>query len=228
MKNSQPNSQQKNKYDWRKLTLELIVVFLGVTVGFLLNNWRIQNQEKSLEQKYLNGFAQNIKINNTSLQTAIETDSLRIENMKPMILILQSGELPADSVISVFQNIISISRLEFHTDTYQEIINSGNLNIITNFQLKEKIVNYHISIDGVKFVEDYFHNYHNTFVLPFVLNEFNMLTGELNNLDIIETVKFSNVIASYYSMLQQQLKVYKELLVKSIDLRQIVEGNLSK
>jgi hypothetical protein len=65
-------------------------------------------------------------------------------------------------------------------------------------------------------------------VLPFVLNEFNMLTGELNNLDIIKTVKFSNMIASYYSLLQQQLNVYKELLVKSIDLRQIIESSLSK
>lgn len=228
MTKNERNIHRKNKYDWRKLTLELIVVFLGVTVGFLLNNWRIQNHEESLEQKYLNGFAQNINANNNNLKIAIETDSLRIDNMKPIILSLQSNNFSPDSVTSVFLNIISISRLEFYTDTYQEIISSGNLNVINDFQLKEKIVNYHISIDGVKFVEDYFYNYHNAFVLPFIINEFNLLTGELNDLTVINTVKFSNVIASYYSMLQQQLNVNKELLVKSNDLRQIVESSLSK
>lgn len=30
-----------NNYNWQKLSLELIVVFLGVTAGFLLNNWRM-------------------------------------------------------------------------------------------------------------------------------------------------------------------------------------------
>lgn len=31
--------KQKRTHNWAKLTLELFVVFAGVTAGFLLNNW---------------------------------------------------------------------------------------------------------------------------------------------------------------------------------------------
>jgi len=40
-----------NKTKWSKLILELFVVFLGVTAGFVLNNWRMSKQEYKLEQK---------------------------------------------------------------------------------------------------------------------------------------------------------------------------------
>ena len=50
-------------YDWKKLFFELIVVFLGVTAGFLLNNWRIQKDAQSTEEKYLSGFHQDVVMN---------------------------------------------------------------------------------------------------------------------------------------------------------------------
>ncbi len=37
-----------------KLVLELFIVFLGVSGGFFLNNWGIQQDEIELEDKYLN------------------------------------------------------------------------------------------------------------------------------------------------------------------------------
>lgn len=36
------------EYDWKKLFFELIVVFLGVTAGFLLNNWQLDKKDKQL------------------------------------------------------------------------------------------------------------------------------------------------------------------------------------
>ena len=52
-----------NKYNWGRLGLELIVVFLGVSSGFLLNNWRMEKQETQLKHKYISGFLQDVNNN---------------------------------------------------------------------------------------------------------------------------------------------------------------------
>ena len=63
-------------YEWGKLFFELIVVFLGVTAGFILNNWRMEQEEVKHEQKYINSFLQDINYDIPELEKAVESDSL--------------------------------------------------------------------------------------------------------------------------------------------------------
>jgi len=76
MVESKNQIQKIRDYDWKKLFFELIVVFLGVTAGFLLNNWQLEKQDELLDKKYMNGFLQDVNTNITELKTAIESDSL--------------------------------------------------------------------------------------------------------------------------------------------------------
>jgi hypothetical protein len=62
------------------------------------------------------------------------------------------------------------------------------------------IVDYYLSLGGVRFIDDYFHNYFSDFVMPFVLNEYSVLTEEFNDKDVVNSIKFSNVVAGYYSL----------------------------
>ncbi|MBN2362656.1 hypothetical protein JXL83_00830 [candidate division WOR-3 bacterium] len=74
-----------------KLTLELLVVFLGVTAGFVLNNWRSDFQERQLEKKYIAGFLQDIQFNIEELETQIEKDSTWLERASPLVLSMADG-----------------------------------------------------------------------------------------------------------------------------------------
>ncbi len=82
MVKSKNKIQKIRDYDWKKLFLELIVVFLVVTAGFLLNNWQLEKQDELLEKKYMSGFLQDVNTNITELKTAIESDSLWLNREK--------------------------------------------------------------------------------------------------------------------------------------------------
>jgi len=43
-------------YEWGKLFFELIVVFLGITAGFILNNWRMEQEEKNWNKNIFPAF----------------------------------------------------------------------------------------------------------------------------------------------------------------------------
>ena len=203
----------------RNLALQLVVVFLGVTGGFLLNSWRITNQEQKLEEKYISAFLHDVESNMDELDTYIKRDSIWLQKVRPTLISIKDRELSVDSAVQVMLEITQISRAEMRTGTYKEITNSGNFNIIEDFQLKSHLVDYDLEIKGVGFIDDYFYQYFNDMVMPFVFSEFSVLWIEFKNEEVVNSIEFSNVVAGYYSMIQQRLTAYKKLKEKSISLK---------
>ena len=216
--------QKIREYDWRKLFFELIVVFLGVTAGFLLNSWHLQKQDQKLEQKYISGFLQDVKTNSDELEKSISSDSLWLNQVLPQIELVKAGTITVDSANAILIKIASISKIEFQTSTYEDITNSGKLNIINDFEMRKKIVDYHVALSGVNFIDGYFYSYFSDFVMPFIFSNFSVLDGQLANFEAIKTTQFSNVIAGYISMVQQRKAAYEDVLEKSITLTAELEG----
>ncbi len=206
-------------YDWGRLGLELFVVFLGVSSGFILNNWRMQERENLHEQKYLMSFSNDLNLNITALENAIESDSLWMDRANPLLLSIQNKNISIDSAEVTMILILAVNKMEIHTGTYEDMTNSGNLNIIDDFNLKSQIVDYHIEIKGVGFLNDFFDTYFSDFVMPFIFSEFNVLNLEFDDPEVINTIRFTNVVAGYYSMVQQRIAAYKGLLIISNELR---------
>ena len=215
------------QYEWEKLFFELIMVFLGVTAGFVLNNWRIEQDERKLEQKYLDSFLQDVKADIPVLENAIQTDSLWLASAKPLLNSIINKNIKIDSAEAMIKMIVRISRIDANSSTYEEISNSGNLNSITNFELKTQIVDYYLALGGVGFIDDYFHKYFSDFVMPFILTEYSVLTEEFNDKNIVNSVRFSNVVAGYYSLVQQRIDAYKSLLKDSYLLRDELSNNVN-
>ena len=210
------------KYNWGKLGLELLVVFLGVSSGFLLNNWRERQQEQKLEQKYIKGFLKDVGANEEQLKKMIAADSLWLDQSTQNVLAMRGDSLLLDSAEAVTKKIIGINRVQFYEGTYRDITNSGNLNIIRDFELRSGIVDYQIALNDVRFVDDYFYQFFNDFVMPFVLANFDVLTASFKDESSYRTLEFSNVFVGYYAMVQQRRKAYSDLLDKSRSFKELL------
>jgi len=203
-------------YNWGKLGLELLVVFLGVTGGFVLNNWREEQQQLRTEQNYLQGFVQDVSDNMSELKRLTEADSLWLEGASIKAKALRDHELHVDSADVLMKSIISIYKFEPHTGTYTDITNSGNLNLIRNLELRTKIVDYQQSVEGVEFVDSHFYQFFNDYITPFVFEEFDVLNGKFLDEEVYGSIKFKNIFAGYLAMVQQRRMAYIDLLDKSV------------
>jgi len=203
------------QYNWGKLGLELLVVFLGVSSGFLLNNWRERQLEQEFEQKYIAGFIEDVNNNIDQLEGLTALDSVWLNQSKINVIAISNNSLTLDSAEAMVKKIVIINKMEPHEGTYEDMTNSGNLSIIKNFELKSKIVDYQIALKEVRFVDDYFYKYFNDFVMPFVISNFNVLSGHFEDENAYKNLEFTNAFVGYFSMVQQRQIVYKDLLVKS-------------
>ena len=215
-----PKENKLRKYDWNKLILELIVVFLGVSSGFFLNNWQIEKQEKKLEQQYISAFLIDIDENIKELERVINDDSLWIKRAKPLLYSMYGDSLNPDSAGSIMKLVTQSSRINAQAGTYEDITNSGNLNLINDFNLKRNIIDYYIEIEGVRFLEEFFNDYLNIQVLPFILSDFSILKENFIDPNSINSNRFSNSFAGYYGLMQQRVDAYVKLLDKAILLKE--------
>jgi len=140
-----------------------------------------------------------------------------------MLTSIVNKNISTDSARAMIKMIVKISRIDANKSTFEEISNSGNLNILTNFELKSQIVKYYLDLGGVEFIDDYFNKYFSDFVMPFILSEYSVLTEEFNDKNVINSIRFSNVVAGYYSMVQQRVTAYQALLNDSYLLRDDLE-----
>jgi len=217
-----------NNINWRHLVLELFVVFLGVTAGFILNNWRSNIHDIKYEQRYLQGFLQDVEANIEGLEEQVLRDSLWLERSKLLLDLLETSSLSLDSVEAVVGRITEYSKITTITGTWKDIINSGNLNLIRNLELKEEIVSYQVEIENVEFIDDYLFQYYDNYNMPFLVEEFSIVKGSLEDSNKIYGTKFTNIFAIYYALVNQRFGAYKGLLQTSYTLQEILNQNLQK
>ncbi|MFY0688251.1 MAG: hypothetical protein JXQ90_13850 [Cyclobacteriaceae bacterium] len=202
----------KSTIPWGKLGLELLVVFLGVSAGFVMNGWRAEANEKDLQDKYIQGFIEDINSNVTELVSAIEKDSSWIAQSTPVIKSMMADTFHFDSLNDVVQSIVQLSRVDLRSTTYQNMTNSGNHVVIDEFELRNDLIEYHNVLDGVGFIEDYFQDYFNQMVMPVVFREFNFLTGRFKKEVNFASIDFNNSFVGYYSLVLQRRKAYQDAL----------------
>ncbi len=200
---------------WKKLGLELLVVFLGVTGGFILNNLRDTKKDIKLEKKYIESFIQNIDTNIAELENIIGDDSIWFSNMKDKYRQMAVDSLPKDSSSVIVNNILMTSNLTLATSTFEDIKFSGNLNLIRNYDLKEEIVKYHNEIEGAKFVDGYYNDYFSEFVLPYIMDQYDLAKNQYFETNNQSNAKLFNILAGYYSFQMQRMEYNKALLSSS-------------
>jgi hypothetical protein len=213
----------RRTYDWSKLTLELIVVFLGITAGFFVNDWQMERQDLRLQAEYLSGILTDVNTNIVELEAAVDNDTQWLDRIKPGLLAVRDGTLSLEVANAVITDMVSILRSDLQSGTYQTMINSGNLNIIRDYATQRQIVAYYTELAGVEFVDGYFYDYFSDFVMPFVIANYSVIHGQLKNPEVIHSLQFENALAGYFSLVQQRKAVYEKALSTARALREALQ-----
>ena len=119
--------------------------------------------------------------------------------------------------------ITNLSEFDAQIGTYEDIINSGNLNLIQDFSLRSSIIEGHMELKSISFLDEYFKEYFRDHVTAFVFTDLDLLTGSFVDDEIRFSTRFSNIYLGYYSMVQQRYEAYKAVRIVCESMRQNLE-----
>jgi hypothetical protein len=209
----------KRKINWLEQGVSLLVVFIGISAGFILQNHKEALQDRKLERKYIESFLNDAEVNIKNLEDYIENDSLWIEENKYAIKLIITDSLTYDSACALMQNMVVFSEFVEQVDTYEDILNSGNLNLIKHYSVKKQIIAYHKKLREFEFLEEYFQEYFSNHLMPFLMAKVDVFKQKIIPVEAYKSVEFTNVYAGFYSLVQQRLAGCQELLKESQNMK---------
>jgi len=125
---------------------EIILVVVGILIALQINNWNITRVNKNLEAQYCTRLLEDLKEDKAILEATLNYSNEVRSHAKKAMLLFENSESadknPVENLIhfyqaSQIQNPISAK------STYQELLSSGQINLIQISELKTAIIRYY-------------------------------------------------------------------------------------
>ncbi len=216
------------KLKWKYALGEILIVIIGISIAFALNNWKESSSNKQQKKQYLEnlGLDINEEINQLEKnQKSIQDKLQRIKIVKPFLGIKQGNR---DSIV---RHIFSLAMpVNFHPEstTYKTLVNSGDMKLIDNFQLRRSLEEHYSLHKIVQQNYTRIEKIHENYLGPFFIHDIDYKSMRNGQYEFLDKPLLGNIIqsmeGSYYMILggnQKCIDSNKKLLAK-------VEAALSK
>lgn len=182
---------------------EIFIVIVGITIAFSLNKCAEDSKNQRLLKQYLTNLKQDIEADKILLESNLEALEKKINLCDEILPKLNVNSQNKRSIIGKLFSVASLSSFDPKDITYQTLINSGDLNLIEDFEVKAAIEqhysDYKIMLKAYERQEnihkEYLGNYfiHNTDYDKIAKGEFGFSDEKLLK-NIIQSMKGSFII----------------------------------
>lgn len=198
--------------NWMNLLLELVVVFMGITLAFALDRWNETEKTQQLEEKYLQSFRDDLAQDYENLEARIaHADTTRMK-IRRAVELLESEPAKLDSIAMLLIPMMHVVKLDTKRSTYESITGSGNLSILSNYELKQALADYdqYAELSGMAF--DVYNTYVHDFVIPLFMDNLDFSKGVFIDSTVVRHYKTLNITLGYQTLIDQNARFYAELL----------------
>ena len=209
--------KRKLKIDWKSKFIDLLIVIVGITIAFQLNNLNESNKSKSKEKDYLKSFYEENRDNESSLSLALEFALKTKNDIDTLKQILLSKDYEDDRIKGLSASMMALSDFSPSLITMENITASGDFELISNFENRENLIDTYNSYQTTSQLEGILSDYVNQYVTPFFFANVRFSDFTSLNENFINKSEFENIVIGYDALLTQKLKGYvvnKEKLQK--------------
>ena len=208
-------SKPKNKINWRLHFIELLVVIIGISIAFTLEGWSSDRKQKTLQTNYLNSLKADLEKDKEDLQTIIDSTNVILKNVGEVFQFIYSKS-PVDAYK---RHHITSSYLATYfypqNGTYVSLINSGDINVIEDFDLKASLSDlYNVQYREVGRIDNVIRNLVDNMLQPFVINEikFSMTRDGIDDDTPLKQNKTTNMLGSFFNLLSARQRTYEQMI----------------
>lgn len=136
---------------------EIILVVIGILMALQINNWNEARKIRNQELKHLVDLKTDFELNIAEINQYLDTRKSRIESANKVLEYYEGKPLTDINDLNFHAtNVYIWYKFTLHDNTYQELINSGNLAIISNDSIKNGLLDLQALYKKLKNEEDHF------------------------------------------------------------------------
>ena len=136
---------------------EIILVVIGILIALQINNSNENRKLRDQELHYLENVKTDLNLNISELDKYITVRNSRIESANKVLEHFEGKPLTDLNDFAFHTtNIYIWQKFSQHDNTFQELINSGNLALISNDSIKNGLLNLQALYKKLKYEEEHF------------------------------------------------------------------------
>ncbi|MBX2870568.1 MAG: hypothetical protein KTR30_00655 [Saprospiraceae bacterium] len=193
------------KINWRYAIGEVIIVIIGISIAFALNNWAESNQARKVEELYLKNLEKDLSNDLDSLNKNIYLLGQNLDDINHLRPHL-GRQIPGRDTIfgKVFQVAKTIAFIP-EDATYHTLVNSGDFKLISDFQLKSAIEKHYREYLHMQRAYERRENFSKNYMADFFVSlDYDAIYAR--KLDFLDDKRLRNMIFSLQGIIYLQLK----------------------
>jgi hypothetical protein len=141
---------------WPAYLIEIFVIILGISISFVLEEWRDRGKEHQLETIYLRNLLSDSETDSISLKNAIDGTKNMLMHGNQLLDYTrnpQSKNISFDLIKMDVQSILGRPNFISSDATFSDLKSSGNLHLIRDIDLKNSLFSYYGETQRIKEVQ---------------------------------------------------------------------------
>ncbi|HEV8269962.1 MAG TPA: hypothetical protein VGQ04_01580 [Chitinophagaceae bacterium] len=143
---------------WTHYLWEFLMLFLAVTLGFLVENMREHYVENQRERQYIKSFYEDLTADEYDFQLNINflSDQMQqADTLQKLMLNIKTGQ-PANRIYMYLRGMTrsSAGRLYPNDRTIVQLRNAGGMRLIKNKNVSDSMVGYYRTVEIIQFLID--------------------------------------------------------------------------
>lgn len=197
---------------WYHYFWEFFMLFLAVTLGFLVENWREHFIEKKKEKQYIRSLVADLKDDDQNISRELLAQENRTAMMDSMINVLNdASKIHGNEGNLYYWGRVSprLGTLPVNTRTFEQLKNSGNFRLIERIETSNQIMAYYESVPSIRLLENIFLREFDQYKIlaSRIFDPSVFINMEMKNGEIIRTDK-NSPLQSYDPALIKQFSVF--------------------
>ena len=132
------------KQNWSTAVLELFILVIGIYIGLQVDDWVSERKNRQTETIYLELLARDLAElqQRVEAQRAFENDKVNVATRAYKLLTSDDPSAHQDELGQLLTLLSGRRTLNLGSATYEQMVNSGHLQLIRNAELRDKLVRY--------------------------------------------------------------------------------------
>ena len=138
-------SRAIREQNWFAVMLEFVIVIAGVVIGFQVTAWNADRGERQSELRYLSSLIADVDLTIERYRSDLDyRGNVRLLGLRALAIV-EGNAAPRDDwdIVLTFFNASQVGGGLRESPTFNELVSSGDLQIISNARLRQRLPSYY-------------------------------------------------------------------------------------
>ncbi|MCK8521639.1 hypothetical protein M0D21_08665 [Aquimarina sp. D1M17] len=215
--------------EWRSKIVDLFIVIIGITLAFRLNAWSESKKQDDLLSTYLTSFDNENASNIMSLNEVLAASHEQLAKVDTLQHIMRIGNYADQRLSRWSPSLLNAINYKPTLITLESIKESGDFELIKNYELKRKIITAYESLVHLKEQELVLNDYVKNITRPYFFEKIRYRDFyPVDDEGLIRDHRFENIIIGYGLIMRNQIQGYDSVMVNLLNLKDELSGYTNK